>query len=395
MDNRRLKILQIVPYFYPAWAYGGIPRVVYELSKELVRRGHEVTVYTTDVLDQVSRCNMSGKEAVVDGIKVRYFRNLSNTMAYAHQVFLPKGFSEAIRNNISGFDIIHLHGHRNILNNIVHYYAGKFNKKYLLSGHGTVPRIERRTGTKVIFDIFFGDRVLRDAEHFIAVSGHEVGQYTAMGIDRKKVSVIYNGIDIDAYSILPEKDSFRLKYGLSGKKIVLFIGKITPRKGVDFLVRAFAGLQTENVFLVIAGNDMGFRGKVEMIIREKSLQDRVLFTGLLTDNEKLAAYQDADVVVYPAIHEIFGLVPFEAIMCGTPVIVTDDCGCGEIIGSQDIGYLVKYNDISALTDLIGKVICNKDEALEKVRKGRKFIMDNLDWERTGNKYLDIYNGVMA
>lgn len=387
--------MQVVPYFYPAWAYGGIPRVVYELSKELAGRGHEVTVYTTDVLDQFSRCAMSGKETVVDGIKVRYFRNISNKMAYAAQVFLPEGLCEAVGHAVSGFDIIHLHGHRNFLNNIVHYYAGKFNKKYVLSGHGTIPRIERRIGAKVIFDMFFGNRVLKDAERFIAVSAHEVRQYMAMGIERDKISVIYNGIDTGAYNILPEKDSFRKKYGLTGKKIILFLGKITPRKGVDFLVRAFAGLKMDDAVLVIAGNDMGFRGKVEDIIKESHLGERVVFTGLLTGDEKHGAYQDADVVVYPAIHEIFGLVPFEAVMCGAPVIVTDDCGCGEIIGSQDIGYLVKYNDISALTDLIGKVICNNDEALEKVRKGRKFIMDNLDWERTGNKYLDIYNGVMA
>lgn len=393
--EKQLRILQVVPYFYPAWSYGGIPRVVYELSREMVRKGHNVTVYTTDAFDENLRYEGGGRGMVVDGIKIHYFRNLSNSLAYNYQLFLPLGMRQVVKKTIGEFDVIHLHGHRNFLNNIVHHYAKKFNKKYVLSGHGTIPRIERRVGIKVIFDMFFGNRVLNDAEHFIAVSEHEIGQYMKMGVERRKVSVIYNGIDIDAYRVLPEKDNFRKKYGLTGKQIILFLGKITPRKGIDFLVRAFSELEMKDAVLVIAGNDMGYKKQVEVIIKGMAIGDRVIFTGLLTGEDKLAAYQDADVLAYPATYEIFGLVPFEAMMCGTPVIVTDDCGCGEIIGSEDIGYLVRYNDISGLRDLITKVICNKDDASGKVRKGRKFIMDNLNWECTGNKYLDIYNGVIA
>ncbi|MDP3111931.1 MAG: glycosyltransferase family 4 protein [Thermodesulfovibrionales bacterium] len=393
--EKQLRILQVVPYFYPAWAYGGIPRVVYELSGELVKRGHSVTVYTTDVLDQDSRCSQSGTETVVDGITVRYFKNLSNRMAYDHQVFLPIGFREAIGHTISGFDVVHLHGHRNILNNIVHHYAKKFKKKYVLSGHGTIPRIERRVGAKVIFDMFFGNRVLKYAERFIAVSGHEVAQYMEMGIERKKVSVIYNGIDIDAYSVMPEKNSFRKRYGLTGKKIILFLGKITPRKGVDFLVKAFAELNMDDSVLVIAGNDMGFRGKVEAIIKERHLAERVVFTGLLADDEKRGAYQDADVVVYPAIHEIFGLVPFEAMMCGAPVIVTDDCGCGEIIGREGLGYLVRYGDIGGLTARLAEVLSAGAAARETAARGREFILKNLNWELIAEKHLEVYRGLLS
>lgn len=394
-EKKPLRILQVAPYFYPAWAYGGIPRVVYELSREMVRKGHSVTVYTTDAFNERLRYEGSGQDKVVDGIKIHYFRNLSNSLAYNYQLFLPLGMRQVVKKTIGEFDIIHLHGHRNFLNNIAHHYALKNRVPYILSGHGTILRIERRIFAKMMFDSILGNRVIEDAERFVAVSEHEVSQYEHMGISREKVSIIYNGIDIDAYRVLPEKDSFRKKYGLTGKKIILFLGKITPRKGVDFLVKAFAGLNMDDSVLVIAGNDMGFKGKVEAIIKERHLAERVVFTGLLAGEDKLAAYQDADVVVYPAIHEIFGLVPFEAMMCGTPVIVTDDCGCGEIIGSEAIGYLVRYNDISGLRDLIRKVICNKDDASEKVSKGRKFIIDNLNWECTGNKYLDIYNGVIA
>lgn len=391
MLRNRLKILQVVPYFYPAWAYGGIPRVAYELSRELVRKGHDVTVYTTDVLDRDSRCGEAGKEVFVDGIRVLYFRNLSNILAYDYQLFLPTGLCGVLRRSIPDFDILHLHGHRHLLNNAVHFHAMKSGKPFVLSGHGTVVRIERRVWAKRIFDIVLGDRILRDARRLIAVSEHEVGQYREMGVEKEKVEVIYNGIDIGAYRALPEKGGFREKYSLADRKIVLYLGKITPRKGLDFLVRAFSEMPGRDAVLVIAGNDMGFQDKIETIIREKSVGNRVLFTGLLIGEEKLSAYRDADVLVYPAIHEIFGLVPFEAIMCGTPVIVTDDCGCGEIIGREGIGTTVRYGDVAGLKEKMEEVLSDRVGSSEKVRRGREFIGENLSWERIGAEYERLYH----
>ncbi len=394
-NKKRLNILQVVPYFYPAWAYGGIPRVAYELSRELVRRGHRVTVFTTDVLDRASRCDASGSVAMVDGIEVHYFRNVSNVLAYSLQVFLPKGMRRALRDRIGEFDIVHLHGHRNFLNNLAHYYATRSGKPYLLSGHGTVPAIERRLFIKRIFDRFFSRHVLRDAALFLAVSDHEVVQYEEAGIDRRRIKMIYNGIDTEAYRSLPAPGLFRSRYGIHNNKIVLYLGKITPRKGIDVLIRAFARLHRSNARLVIAGNDMGFQRTLEAIVREHTLQDRVIFTGLLTGEDKLAAYRDADVLVYAAIHEIFGLVPFEAMLSGAPVIVTDDCGCGEIIRRESIGYITRYNDVSNLCDGIADVLDHPEAARQTATRGAEFIRKSLSWDTIAAKYEKAYMGIVS
>jgi glycosyltransferase involved in cell wall biosynthesis len=391
--SRKLRILQVAPYFYPAWAYGGIPRVVYELSRELVRSGHDVTVCTTDVLDSRTRYPASPGENLVDGVRAYYFKNLSNYAAYRLQVFLPRGLAGFLAGKIEEFDVIHLHGHRHFLNNAAHHYAVRHGKPYVLSGHGTVPRIERRVFTKVLFDRLFGDRILRDAAAFVAVSESEVSQYEGMGVDKAKVRVIYNGIDLDGFARLPREGAFKERYGLRGKKVVLFLGKITPRKGVDFLVRAFARLEGKDAFLVIAGNDMGFKGRVEEIIKECGVGERVLFTGLVTGEEKLSAYRDADVLVYPAVNEIFGLVPFEAIMCGAPVVVTDDCGCGQIIGREKIGYTVRYGDIRGLAETLAGVLRDPSGAREKVARGKAFIRENLNWARIAGEHERLYRGL--
>lgn len=388
-----MNILQITPYFYPAWSYGGIPRVVYELSKALVQSGNKVITLTTDVLSRQERYGK--REDIVEGIEIHYFSNVSNALAYHYQMYLPIGMRKWLSDRLKDIDIVHMNGHRHFLNNIAYEALKKENKPYVFSAHGTILKIERRVALKSIFDIFWGNKILKGASHFIAVSEKEADQYLSMGIPREKISVVYNGIDIDAYKKLPEKGVFRKRYNLSDKKIVLYLGKITPRKGVDILVKAIAGTSDSDLVLVVAGNDMGFKSKVDKLIKELGIEDRVIFTGLLVNEEKLSAYVDADVLVYPSTLEIFGLVPFEAIMCGTPVIVTDDCGCGEIIGKIGAGYIVKYGDVEGLKTNIIEVLKNKEEAQEKVRKGRVFIKQNLNWEKISNEIKKVYEKVCS
>ena len=386
-----MNILQITPYFYPAWSYGGVPRVVYELSRALVRSGNKVVTLTTDVLSKEKR--YTKREDSIEGVETHYFPNISNALAYHYQMYLPIGMRKWLSDSLKDIDIAHFHGHRHFLNNIALKALTKKKIPYVLSAHGTVLKIERRIALKSIFDLFWGNKIIHNATHFIAVSEKEAEQYESIGIPSKKITIVYNGIDIEAYDVLPEKGVFRERYNLKDKKIVLYLGKITTRKGLDILVQAIAELPSNDIVLVVAGNDMGFKSRVDDIVRQRSIEKRVFFTGLLVDREKLSAYVDSDVLVYPSTLEIFGLVPFESIMCGTPVIVTDDCGCGEIIGSIGAGDVVKYGDVNGLKDKILDVLNNREEAQKKVEKGKEFILEQLRWETISDEIMKVYEKI--
>ena len=95
-------------------------------------------------------------------------------------------------------------------------------------------------------------------------------------------------------------------------------------------------------------------------------------------------------LVYPSVYEVFGLVPFEAIMCGTPVIVTDDCGCSEWIKKSRAGYVVKYGDVSGLKETIVKCLTDNAEAKKMVLQGKEYIRSNLQWAQVAHEIEDIY-----
>ena len=134
-------------------------------------------------------------------------------------------------------------------------------------------------------------------------------------------------------------DAFATRLGVEGP-LVAYLGKLTPRKRVDLLVRAFAVLRAPGATLVVAGNDMGGGDAAHATARQLGVEERVIFTGLVEGRDRLELLASADVVVYPSEHEIFGLVPLEALLAGTPVVVTNDSGCGEVVAFTGGGLIV-------------------------------------------------------
>ena len=174
-----LKILQVSNSFYPCFDAGGVVRVVYDISKELLARGHEVTVYTTDGCTK--RLNVEKNNAVdVDGIKVYYFRNLSNIISNKLKIATPYHLLRIVKRDVRNFDVIHIHEHRTFLGVLVYYYAKKYDVPYIVEAHGSLgpfpiadmsPAVGRGVAAvthlnkllKIVFDLFMVIRILKNA----------------------------------------------------------------------------------------------------------------------------------------------------------------------------------------------------------------------------------------
>jgi glycosyltransferase involved in cell wall biosynthesis len=353
---RTLRILHVVPYYEQAWAYGGIPRLATTMTRALARRGHAVTVCTTDARDSVTRASATGPNP--HGVDVRIFRNVSNAVAYHFQFFTPVGLRRFLRQSVGSFDIAHLHACHNLPAAIAASELTRAGVPYVVSPNGTAPAIERRITAKQLFTNTIGRSLLPGAARITAVSRAEVTQLRALGLDADSIVHIPNPIDETEFALPLDPSGYRRRVGVDGAPLVVFLGKLTPRKGVGDLVRAFGLLRDPRVSLVIAGNDMGTGRNVLSLIHRLGLDRRVRMTGLLTNRERLNALAAADVVVYPSRDEIFGLVPVEALLAGTPVVVCNDSGCGEVITEIGGGCLAAPGDITALADAIQQILAD-------------------------------------
>ena len=162
---------------------------------------------------------------------------------------------------------------------------------------------------------------------------------------------------------------------------VLYLGQLLERKQVDVLVRAMS-LLPEATQLEIAGNDGGCGPALRELVDRLGLGSRVRFRGLLRGGERLAALAAADVVAYAGRDEVFGLVALESLLCGTPVVVANDCGCGEVVAG--VGGVSPVEGVIDETEGVDTSLYNVRQGLLDIPSAPGFGM-RLIWGRRYNE----------
>ena len=324
-----MKISFVIPYFFPAWQYGGQPRSAFELARGLVLRGHSVHVLTTDCGGAARLPHLHGRSPsrTIDGIEITYHKNISNYLAYRHRLFWPPSFFSQIHSQLQGSELVHIHELRSFLSASAARAAADLGIPYVVSAHGGLRHLGKKTA-KTIFDGLWGKKIARGAATMIAVSSVEEADARSFGVEPNRIRLLPNAIRVEDFSELPERNAFRSRWNLGDGKIVLFLGRLHWIKGADLLLRAFHAAHSAHpeIQLVIAGPDDGQEAQLRREVSQLKLERSVTFTGYLGQPEKLEALTGSDVTVVPSRSEVFALTAVESLMCGTPVLLSSACG---------------------------------------------------------------------
>ena len=387
-----MRILQVIPYFPPAYAFGGPVTVSFQVSKELVNRGHEVVVYTTDAKDFGSRIEDIPGD-IDDSFEVHRFKNVSMTLVKKFKLFITPGLILKAKKEIKEFDVIHLREYRTFQNIVIYYYIKKFNVPYVLTSGGSLDRDMPHKKLKWIYDVIFGLKIVRNASKVIARNQSEVEQYKVMGVPEEKIITMSAGIDLFEYMILPPKGLFKMKFGIKEEeKILLYLGRLHKIKGVDILIKAFTNViqSIDDVKLVVVGPDDGSLDELQTLVKNLGVGKKVLFTGPLYGLEKLEAYVDADVYVLPSRYEAFGMTVLEAYACGKPVIASNVGGLKDLVINGETGLLVEPGNEIMLTESLLSILKDVPRAEQMGVKGKKFVENNFTIKKVVDKLEQIY-----
>lgn len=371
-----MRILQVTPFYTPS--RGGSVMAPHNLIRALRARGHEVTVLTTDFeLDERFVASIDGVEVVPFPCRAR-----------ASLLLYSPAMGRWLRENLPDYDLVHAHNYRTYQNILVRKECLRSKTPYVLQAHGSMPSGLGKGMIKGMFDRAWGRRIVRDASGLIAVSELEAQHYVGTGASPSKVSVIPNIVRRRDASSPP--GAFRSRVGAGDRKIVLFLGRINRLKGLPFLIESFSQVRSRSeAVLVIAGPDEeGHREELRAQASQMGLDGDVLFVDDVDD--VASAYQDAAVLVYPSSYEVFGLVPFEALLCGTPVIVTEDTGCGEIVRKQECGLTVPFGNTDALSKAMEQSLSDPIGMRAMAERGRRFVEDELNERRVADRFEEAY-----
>ncbi len=371
-----MNILQVIPYF--AFTRGGDVNVCYNLTKQFTEMGHNVTILTTtfdynkEDTDTINNLTM---------VPIEYKFNL------ALFIYSPK-MKEWLNKNIKNYDIIHLHELRSYQNNIITKYAKKYNIPYVLQPHASTPKNVNKSLIKHAYDFVYGNNIMKNAATTIAVSQEEA--YYDKLMNAKDVRVIYNGMNIDEFEKLPPKGSFKNKNNIKSKYI-LYLGRMDELKGINYIIEAFSQLPPKysDYKLVIAGKITDYKKELDKIIKTNNLENKVIYTGFVKEEDKISIYHDAELFVNPV--KYMGgvsITVFEALLSNTPVIVTKESG--ELVEKMDAGTIVEYGDVESLKNEMIRSLEDENLRKKQISNAQKYIRENLDWKSVSEKILGIY-----
>lgn len=376
-----MKILQVFD-FLSLPRGGGTVDVIHRLSRALSNNGSEVTVCVGDyALDHEYLGSLND-------VRIKLFRSWFNQYGF---YIMPN----LMMLNVKEFDVIHLHCYRSFQNVVICSKARKHRIPYIIDAHGSTADLKgKKQLVRKLYDSLFGYRILRGANKVIAETDTGIAEYKRLGVTSDKIVLLHPLIDTDEFNILPEFGLFKRKYRINGKYIILFVGRINKDKGIDTLVQVLYRLNRNDVHLVIVGNDDGFKPYLERMIIQKGMHSKVTFTGFLSGRDKLSAMVDADVLVQPSKNEAGARPSLEAILCGTPVIVSKNTGAGKEISQFDGGYLFDYGDVGGLTKIVNSIFEHQSEAKEKTKQAQEYIRNNLSFNNQVGKYEALYHEVL-
>ena len=385
--NAPKRILYVSQACIPYLDKGGLAIRVWSMARQLARHGWPVTILT-------ARHGSRGPTTVrrIEGVEVVYLRSVAR---YHSLTVNPDAWTFG-RTRPRGFHLAHIFGLYDLLGPVVAWWCRRHGIPYVVEPMGMYRPIVRSIVAKQLYHRLLGRAIVAGAARVIATSTLEHDELVAGGVPAEKIAVRRNGVDLEEFETLPGRGTFRRQVGAAvGEHLVLYLGRLSRKKGLDVLARAFAGLDGAARLVVVGPDDGdGCLQDLQHQIKALSLDGRVALTGPLYGRDRLSALVDADVFALPSQSENFGNAAAEALACGVPVVVSDRCGIAEFVRATGTGVVVPYGDAEALREAIREVL--HDEALRaSVRARAAELRAALSWEEPIAQQERIYAEVLG
>jgi len=396
---------------------GSVPSDVYELAKWTARKGHDVTVLErrwigTDYIEHI------------DGVRFVRFdlnvcSNVSNEEIVYEQIRKPSGvlrlavdriiFAFKANKYLRGGDFDVIHVHLPFAANVLVNLNRKLRERMIYTAH--IGEEKKRLGlaskkeTPLLLKLFSPDLYLMKRVKMVTVLNERL-RSILISLNKIKpeniVAIPPKGIDIDEFNPNIDTKDVRERYRLSNyETVILFANTITPRKGVEYLVRAANIIVNQfnykNVLFLLAGRtnlDKEYVDKILKIIKVHKLEENVKLIGHKQREELRALYVASDIFVTSSLEEGFGLSVMEAMSSGKPLIGTNVGGIPMQIKNGWNGFLVEPGNVKQLAEKIRYLIDNPEERKRMGRNSRKLAEEEFNSEKIVGRYLEVYERVV-
>ena len=374
-----MKILMLT-WEYPPRVVGGISRVVHDLSKTLLKDGHEVTVITYKDGDAPYFEDDKGVKVYrVDN----YMINPNNFIDWVMQLnFAMIAKANEIIAKEGEFDVIHAHDW------LVANAAKTLKQSYNMPIVATIHATEAGRNSGIHDDT---QRYINDTEWMLTYEASEVivnsnfmkGELQRLfGLPYEKINVVANGVNMNLFNGIERDYDFRRRYAMDNEKIILFMGRLVHEKGVQHLISAMPKIleRYNDAKLVVAGQG-GMLDELREQARFLGIENKVYFAGYMNGKDVQKMYKAADISVFPSTYEPFGIVALEAMLSENPIVVSDIGGLNEIVEHRRNGMKSYAGNANSIADSILELLYDHKLSAEIVKRAKNKVRNEYNWSK--------------
>jgi len=339
---------------------GGMSVYILELANELGKQGHFVDIYTRVHDPRDRQIYAIGQNVQLVHLLAGEVEQIHKLAVYSHLPDFACNLEEFRKQASLDYDLVFSHYWLSAW--VGQYLQLWWNVPHITTFHtlGAVKNALNLDDTEPDLRIEMEKELARSNHHIIAPTEREkkelVQHYDA---SPERISVVPCGVNLELFQPVG-KDIARQELGIGGGRVILFVGRIEPVKGIEQLVKAMPYLQNgKNSKLVIIGGDTDNPYELDSLrklVSELDIRDRITFSGPIKQDKLPYYYSAADVTVIPSYYESFGLVALESLACGTPVVANDVGDLGRIIRQGETGYVITDNEPQNLAEKIDMIL---------------------------------------
>ena len=383
-----MRILHVVPSYLPAVRYGGPIFTVHGLCRALAAKGHELQVFTTNIDGPGITATPIATPVDLDGIQIRYF-----PCPLVRRLYWAPALGRALHLELGKLDVVHLHSVFLWPTWAAARAARRARVPYVLSPRGMLVKdlIARRSRlTKSAWIHLIERSNVEQAAALHLTSQLEGTEIERFGWRLPRLAIIPNAIDEPLSQ--NGKIASDVEAITSQQPLVLFLGRLSWKKGLDRLLRAFA-LTPAGILAVVGTDDENFAPRLAKLAAELRIADRVrILPRTVIGSEKERLFAAARLFVLPSYSENFGNTVLEAMRRGVPIVVTPEVGAAEIVRTSGAG-LVVAGDMEPLSSAIRLLTADLALARSMGEAGRRHVAAHFTWDQIATQMEALYNSL--
>jgi glycosyltransferase involved in cell wall biosynthesis len=389
-----LKVLHVIPSVSPV--RGGPSQAVMEMVRSLIKQGVDAKVATTN--DGGSGLLSIATDEWIDygGVPTRFFPRFSPKLNSVREFTFSQSLTVWLITNIRAYDLIHVHAIFSYPSTIAMAIARSQNVPYIVRPLGQLCEwsLQQSAFKKRLYLKIIERANLNNSRGIHITSEQEKEESRRLNLSCPSF-VVPHGINFTP-ALDNARQRLRSQFDIpDNDKIILFLSRIHPKKGLDYLIAALGNLTKYPFTFILAGSgEAAYEAEVRSLLEEVGIATRTILPGFVQGETKDLLLQGADLYALTSHAENFGVAVLEALAAGLPTVVTSGVALSKEMKHYQLGYVSQLSK-SAITAALEGYFANSEAAIEMGKRAQQFTLENFTWKKNAESLVTVYKSVLT